>query len=178
MGILKREAIRLQNLLFPIASLVRIVNFGLVFICSVWTFMPFTRIICFWTLKLPITTIVICFVICLWFYKSFLQTVWTQIRLLLWSVSTLFACMKNKFKKFARIYSKWHKQTTFSDAGFLGILRIKIFLSTRGKKTYYTPGIQSILKGCIVFVGSVRSSVCPSIHPCPSFCPSVRDSVC
>ena len=35
------------------------------------------------TLKLPITAIVVCFVICLWFEKSFLQTVWTQIRLLL-----------------------------------------------------------------------------------------------
>ena len=32
------------------------------------------------TLKAPVTTIVVCFVICLWFYKSFLQTVWTQIR--------------------------------------------------------------------------------------------------
>ena len=35
------------------------------------------------TLKLPVTTVVICFVISLWFLKSFLQTVWTQIRLLL-----------------------------------------------------------------------------------------------
>ena len=35
------------------------------------------------TLKLPITTTVVCFVICFGFQKSFLQTVWTQIRLLL-----------------------------------------------------------------------------------------------
>ena len=35
------------------------------------------------TLKLPITRIAVCFVICLWLDKSFLQTVWTQIRLLL-----------------------------------------------------------------------------------------------
>ena len=32
---------------------------------------------------------------------------------------------KNRFEKFARIYSRRHKQTTFSDAGFLGILRVK-----------------------------------------------------
>ena len=31
---------------------------------------------------------------------------------------------KNRFEKFARIFSR-HKQTTFSDAGFLGILRFK-----------------------------------------------------
>ena len=32
---------------------------------------------------------------------------------------------KNRFEKFARIFSRCHKQTTFSDAGFLGILRVK-----------------------------------------------------
>ena len=32
---------------------------------------------------------------------------------------------KNRFKKFARIFSRRHKQTTFSDAGFLGALRVK-----------------------------------------------------
>ena len=32
---------------------------------------------------------------------------------------------KNRFEKFARIFSRRHKQTTFSDAGFLGILRAK-----------------------------------------------------
>ena len=31
---------------------------------------------------------------------------------------------KNRFEKFARIFSRRHKQTTFSDAGFLGILRV------------------------------------------------------
>ena len=29
------------------------------------------------------------------------------------------------FKKFARIFSRRHKQTTFPDAGFLGALRVK-----------------------------------------------------
>ena len=32
---------------------------------------------------------------------------------------------KNRFEKFARIFSRRHKQTTFSDAGFLGVLRVK-----------------------------------------------------
>ena len=32
---------------------------------------------------------------------------------------------KNRLEKFARIFSRRHKQTTFSDAGFLGILRVK-----------------------------------------------------
>ena len=36
----------------------------------------------FLTLKLPITTIVVRFFICLWTWMSFLKTVWTQIRLL------------------------------------------------------------------------------------------------
>ena len=33
---------------------------------------------------------------------------------------------KNRFEKIARIFSRRHKQTTFSDAGFLGILRVKM----------------------------------------------------
>ena len=41
---------------------------------------------------------------------------WTQIRLLLYA--------KNRFEKFARIFSRRHNQTTFSDAGFLGVLRV------------------------------------------------------
>ena len=31
---------------------------------------------------------------------------------------------KNRFEKFARIFRRRHKQTTFSDAGFLGVLRV------------------------------------------------------
>ena len=54
---------------------------------------------------------------------------WTQIRLLLKEQSDqgphcLPVC-KNRFEKFARIFSRWH-QTTFSDAGFLGILTLKV----------------------------------------------------
>ena len=33
---------------------------------------------------------------------------------------------QNRFEKCARIFSRQHKRTTFSDAGFLGILRIKV----------------------------------------------------
>ena len=32
---------------------------------------------------------------------------------------------KNRFEKFARIFSRRHKQATFSDAGFLGVLRVR-----------------------------------------------------
>ena len=32
---------------------------------------------------------------------------------------------KNRFEKFARIFSRRKKQTTFSDADFLGVLRVK-----------------------------------------------------
>ena len=35
---------------------------------------------------------------------------------------------KNRFEKFARIFSRQHKQTTFSDVGFLGVLRVKVYL--------------------------------------------------
>ena len=38
---------------------------------------------------------------------------------------------KNRFEKFARIFSRRHKQTTFSDAGFLGALRVEIVLLGR-----------------------------------------------
>ena len=33
---------------------------------------------------------------------------------------------KNRFEKFARIFSRRHKQTTFSNAGFLGALRVNL----------------------------------------------------
>ena len=40
-------------------------------------------------------------------------------------VHTVWLC-KSRFEKLARIFSRQHKQMTFSDAGFLGILRVKI----------------------------------------------------
>ena len=40
-------------------------------------------------------------------------------------VHTVCMYSKNRFEKFARIFSRRHKQTTFSGAGFFGILRVK-----------------------------------------------------
>ena len=48
---------------------------------------------------------------------------WTQIRQPDLGPHCLPVC-KNKFEKFARIFSRRHKQTTFSDAGFLGALMV------------------------------------------------------
>ena len=42
---------------------------------------------------------------------------------------------KIRFEKFARIFSRRHKQTTFSDAGFLGALRVKYILTFLTLKT-------------------------------------------
>ena len=39
-------------------------------------------------------------------------------------VHTFLPVCKKMFEKFARIFSRRHKQTTFSDAGFLGILMV------------------------------------------------------
>ena len=38
-----------------------------------------------------------------------------------------FPVCKNRFEKFARIFSRRHKQTTFSDVGFLGILKVNLY---------------------------------------------------
>ena len=38
---------------------------------------------------------------------------------------------KNRFEKSARIFNRRHKQTTFSDADFLGVLRIKCSVSLK-----------------------------------------------
>ena len=37
---------------------------------------------------------------------------------------------KNRLEKFAKLFSRRHKQRTFSDAGFLGVLRVKIIKPT------------------------------------------------
>ena len=55
---------------------------------------------------------------------------WTQIRLLplgaVWSGSTLFACLQKIGLKSLQKYSADDINTTFSDAGFLGALRVKM----------------------------------------------------
>ena len=102
-------------------------------------------LVCWLTLKAPVTTIVVCFVICLWFYKSFLQTVWTQIRLHLKEQSDLdphcLPVCKTRFEMSARIFSRRHKQT-FSDAVFLGALRVNGLIQQR--LTYYYGGSHTI----------------------------------
>ena len=42
------------------------------------------------------------------------------------------------FEKFARIFSRQHKQTTFSDAGILGVLRVKRIFYLTGTAPYWT----------------------------------------
>ena len=96
---------------------------------------------------------------------------WTQIRLLLKKQSAqgphcLPVC-KNRFEKFARIFSRRHKQTTFSDAGFLGVLRVKYstsqFFITLGLKfecTIYYPLL------CLKIAEWVANSVDPDEMSC------------
>ena len=48
---------------------------------------------------------------------------------LIW-VHTVCRYAKNSFEKFARIFSRPHKQTTFSDAVFLGALRVNVSKNT------------------------------------------------
>ena len=48
-------------------------------------------------------------------------------------VHTVCLYAKIGLKNFARIFSRRHKQTTFSDAGFLGILRVNIIFLDDGR---------------------------------------------
>ena len=74
------------------------------------------------TLKLPITTIVVCFV-----FANSVDPEQSDL-----GPRCLPVC-KNRFEKFARMFSRRHKQTPFSDAGFLGVLRVNIIhLMSRG----------------------------------------------
>ena len=62
------------------------------------------------------------------FKSHFCKQWWTQIRLLLEQSDLGPHCLpvcKTRFEKSARIFSRRHKQTTFSDAVFLGALRVK-----------------------------------------------------
>ena len=64
------------------------------------------------TLNAPIATKVVCFSRLKMFKKPLWQTVWTQIRLLLCSGSTLFASILNS----SVMLGNYLQQTTFSDA--------------------------------------------------------------
>ena len=45
---------------------------------------------------------------------------------------------KSRLEKFERIFSRRHKQITFSDAGFLGVLKVNpVYQNILGKYTYY-----------------------------------------
>ena len=106
-------------------------------------------------------------------FKSFLQTVWTQIRLLLKEQSDqcpycLPVC-KNRFEKSARIFSRRHKQTTFSDNDFLGALRVKYGKSSAGKYVFLV-----MLTICIalIVVSSMDAAWQPSSVEPPSHIPA------
>ena len=126
------------------------------------------------TLKLPITTIVICFVICLWFLQSlFANSVdpdQTAPLGAVWSGSTLFTSMLNRFEKFARIFSRPHKQTTFSDTVFLAFYWLRVC-----KKNPYIRDLQNhkskwaeaqrFLKGCLYSQHTLRSACVSESSP-------------
>ena len=65
---------------------------------------------------------------------------WTQIRLLLRQSDQGPHCLpvcKNRFETSARIFSRRHRQTTFSDVVFLGALRVKVS-ETEGGTLYHS----------------------------------------
>ena len=51
---------------------------------------------------------------------------------------------KNRFEKFAKILSRRHKQTTVSDAGFLGVLRVKRTSSCAFSQEYSIFGLKAL----------------------------------
>ena len=59
------------------------------------------------------------------------------------------AVCKNKFEKFARIFSRQHIQTTFSDAGFLGILSVSSWLMgiMERESTLYSKSFSVVSRG-------------------------------
>ena len=82
-----------------------------------------------YSIKAPITTIVICYVVCRYFKSHCCKQCGPRsdcsCRSSLILVHTVCLYAKCKFEKFARRCSRGHK-TTFSDAVFLGTLRVKV----------------------------------------------------
>ena len=85
----------------------------------------------FLTLKLPITTIVVCCLSSACDFKNHFckqcgpKSDCSSRSSLIWvHIVCLYA--KIGLEKLVRIFSRRHKQTTFSDAGFLGVLRVNI----------------------------------------------------
>ena len=85
--------------------------------------------------------------------KVILQTVWTHIRL------HCFIVCKNRFEKYARIFSRRHKQTTFSDAGFLGILRVKKQLHKKQNLGKKKNGIKCLKFSYIILNNNIPSAI-------------------
>ena len=67
--------------------------------------------------------------------------------LAVWSGPRCLPVCKNRFEKFARIFSRRHKQTTFSDAGFLGILWLK-YIAVKGLIEQTAELTQRFVKSC------------------------------
>ena len=59
---------------------------------------------------------------------------------------------KNRFEKSARIFSRRHKQTTFSDAVFLGALRVKELLGRWGENVRDVIGFIMFMIRFIMFM--------------------------
>ena len=96
-----------------------------------------------------------------------MQTVWTQRNNLIW-VHTVCLYAKSMFEKFARRCSRQHKQSTFSDAGFLGILTLVML----------NPDIACLCKQCRSrSVGFWRSQliwICTVCHQVCEFIATIR----
>ena len=67
------------------------------------------------------------------------------------------------FEKFARRYSGRHKQATFSDAGFLGVLRVNSVLNM-------VPLLQFFVRAYVTFVLSILFLICPSFGASGRLC--------
>ena len=87
---------------------------------------------------------------------------------LIW-VHTVCRYAKNSFEKFARIFSRRHKQTTFSDAVFLGALRVNTrplnVSSSQAHQTGFCLGRQTL-----------QLNQCKPFIPCPGIKPGQQDS--
>ena len=78
------------------------------------------------------------------------------------SITSLLPVYKNRFEKLARIFSRRHKQTTFSDAGFLGILRVNSWIQNSKVRQLLDQSkclgeASSLGSGVCVFSSHIRS---------------------
>ena len=71
--------------------------------------------------------------------------------------------MQNMFEKFARIFSRRHKQTAFSDAGFLGVLRVNLSRCLRRQAAFLNCGTARIFLFFFCTVSCLLSFI-PDLH--------------